>query len=308
MSSDNGAVPAFQQGFGIVVFRILSSGSSIFQERRVKSLLIGIVISLAVIYVITVPIRILLYILQLLMSIFSSSLANMLKDTRLSITFFSIFFDAFWYIPLFILFISRALGLFPQLPFDNAIMNKNGSFGSRLLNAETKQTVLTSLMHLTKRIAQLLAVSAVIFVLRLIPGVRIIVSIAILGYQLYKRIFKVNYHINNIALTLIILAVTVLFSGSIAKALLYFSELYLTSQALSREFLTPYFCKVSYEMEKRDKRNYQWLLFGYGSAVTLCFAIPLGGLIFYPIFQQAAADVLIVMLNQKKLSFANEMY
>ena len=85
--------------------------------------------------------------------------------------------------------------------------------------------------------------------------------------------------------------------------ILYFCELYLTSQALSREFLTPYFCKVDYKMEKEDKSNYQWLLFGFGAAMTVCFGIPIFGLILYPVFQRAAADVLIVMLNAKKLSF-----
>ena len=94
-----------------------------------------------------------------------------------------------------------------------------------------------------------------------------------------------------------------LFSGGMAKVILYFCNFYLTSQALSREFLDPYFAKVTYKMEKEDKGNNQSLLFGFGAAMTLCFGIPIFGLLLYPIFQKAAANVLIAMLNGKKLSF-----
>ena len=85
------------------------------------------------------------------------------------------------------------------------------------------------------------------------------------------------------------------------------TELYLTSQGLSREFLSPYFLRVTYKMEKEDKKNYQWLLFGSGTAMIVGFSIPLGGLILYPVFQRCAADILIVMLNEKKLSFETQM-
>lgn len=108
------------------------------------------------------------------------------------------------------------------------------------------------------------------------------------------------------ALTVIGVAVTMLFSHWLSTTVLYLCELYLTSQALSREFLTPYFCKVTRKMEKEDKSNYQWLLFGFGSAMTVGFAVPLVGLIAYPVFQRAAADVLVVMLDQKRLSFDRE--
>lgn len=108
------------------------------------------------------------------------------------------------------------------------------------------------------------------------------------------------------AFTVIAVAVTMLFSGWITQKVLYFSELYLTSQALSREFLTPYFSKVTRKMEKEDQRNHQWLLFGFGCAITMAFAIPMVGLVVYPIFQRAAADVLVVMLKQKRLSFEKQ--
>ena len=108
------------------------------------------------------------------------------------------------------------------------------------------------------------------------------------------------------ALTVIAVAVTMLFSNVVTQRALHLSELYLTSQALSREFLSPYFSKVTRKMEKEDLRNHQWLLFGFGSAVTVAFAIPMVGLVVYPVFQRAAADVLVVMLKERKLSFEKE--
>ena len=91
-----------------------------------------------------------------------------------------------------------------------------------------------------------------------------------------------------------------------AKIVVYATELYLTSQGLSREFLSPYFLRVTYKMEKEDKKNYQGLLFGFGTAMIAGFSVPLVGLILYPVFQRCAADM-IVMLNEKKLSFETKM-
>lgn len=125
--------------------------------------------------------------------------------------------------------------------------------------------------------------------------------------NIYRKVTKINYHVNSFTLSLIGIAFIALFNNWIAKMILYGCELYLTSQALSREFLSPYFVKVTYKMEKKDKKTYQYLLFGFGTAITLCFAIPIFGLIMYPVFQIAAADVLIVMYNRKKLTFDVEM-
>ena len=60
-------------------------------------------------------------------------------------------------------------------------------------------------------------------------------------------------------------------------------------------------------MEKKDIALNQWILFGFGSAMTLSFTIPLVGLGCYPIFQRCAADILIAMYNSKKLSFDHEV-
>ena len=125
--------------------------------------------------------------------------------------------------------------------------------------------------------------------------------------MIYRKVFKVNYYVDNMSLTLIGLAITVFFSNWMAKIVVYATELYLTSQGLSREFLSPYFLRVTYKMEKEDKKNYQWLLFGFGTAMIVGFSIPLGGLILYPVFQRCTADISIVMLNEKKLSFETEM-
>eukprot|EP01083_Nonionella_stella_P027145 74694_1 len=297
------AVDDFKQGFTTVLTTVLSNASSVLEQKKIKQLVIGILITVFVVYIITIPIRILLFILQLILSIFSSHLASVLSETRSNITFFALFLDSFWYIPLFMLVISRALGLLDLKPFHKRLMQLNASFALRLEDAEIKQNVWTNLGVLIKRFGELFILSIVVVILRLIPIVRVFVSLFILGYQLYRKIKNVNYHIGNVALTLIGVAVTALFSNTVANALLYCAEFYLASLAISREFLAPYFSKVTYKMEKKDKVNNQWILFGFGTALTVFFGIPVFGLIFYPVFQMCAADILIAMLNSKKLSF-----
>merc|ERR1712228_252357 len=232
-----------------------------------------------------------------------SSIVDALKSIRSSMTFLSVFFDSFWYIPLFILFISRGLGLFSNAPFDDQIIANDALFGAKLLNAEYKQTAFSSFKYLSKRIIQLLAASIFLFLLRLIPGIRYFVSLIIFFYEFYKKMNRVNYYLNNMALTLIGIAICVLFSDWTAKIVIYGCHLYLTSIALSREFMSPYFDKMSYKKEKTEKQKCQWMLFGFGCAVSLCFVIPIFGLLLYPIFQMAAADLLIAMLRQMKTSF-----
>ena len=48
-----------------------------------------------------------------------------------------------------------------------------------------------------------------------------------------------------------------------------------------------------------------WLLLGFGTAISLCFGVPIVGVLFYPAFQQSAADVLIAMLKEEKLSLTD---
>ena len=177
----------FQHGFGIVLFHLISSASVIFEQRRVKSLLIGCLITLIVVYVITLPIRVLLFVVEIALSLLTMSKASsIIRASRLNITFSSVFGDVFWYIPLFILFLSRTLGLFSSAPFDEQLSAKDEAFSARLNEAEHRQSLISNLWTLSAKIAQLLLVSTVLFVLKLIPGLRLFVSLAILGFQLYK--------------------------------------------------------------------------------------------------------------------------
>ena len=178
---------SFKQGFVIVLYHLISSASVIFEQRRVKSLLIGCLITLIVVYIITIPIRVLLLIVEMLLSAMTMTKASdVIRLSRLSITFSSVFGDVFWYIPLFILFISRTFGLFSNAPFDEQQIEQNESLGVRLTNAEYQQTLMSNLKALSSKIGQLLLVSTALFCLRLIPGLRLFVSLAILGFQLYR--------------------------------------------------------------------------------------------------------------------------
>ena len=93
-----------------------------------------------------------------------------------------------------------------------------------------------------------------------------------------------------------------------AKIFLFFGKLYLSSQTIIREFLYVYFVKITPSEEKKDRRENHWLLLGFGMAISLCFGLPIFGVMFYPAFQQSAADILIVMLNEEKLSLVDDFF
>eukprot|EP01083_Nonionella_stella_P234840 826361_1 len=309
MSSVGHFVSQFQIGFGIIIFRIFSSGLTALQHERVRYLFKAILLTFIVLYSITIPTRIALVILQYITWRLSFvKLAAILMQQRLSITFLNVFMDAVWYIPFIVLFLARSLGLFPSTPFDKAIMDKNESFGLQLLDARTKQSAFTGATYLLKRITILLLVSVLTFTSRLVPGIRILLALAIITFvQLRRAMYNIQSRTDGTSITLYALSLSMLVSNTFVQLLLNGAKLYLTSQTLSREFLFPYFCKVTFKMEERDRKEYAPLLFGFGCAMSFFFAIPIFGLILYPVFQMAAVDVLLVMLDQNKLSFTAPM-
>merc|ERR1719464_2003538 len=121
------AIDGFQKGFGIVFYRIISYASTsiaLNKRRFFTLLLLAILVMPITVYIVTIPVRSILYTLQLAMSYLSlMDLALIFERARLSITIWSIFFETFWYLPLFVLFVTRSLRLGTR-PFEEIIMQR----------------------------------------------------------------------------------------------------------------------------------------------------------------------------------------
>ena len=135
------------------------------------------------IYIVTIPVRSMLYTLQMIMSFLSlSELSLICKRARLSITIWSLLLETFWYLPLFILFITRSLRLGTK-PFEEVIVQRDETFARKLFNSADRQTALNPFTNLLAKTFQFAFTTTILMLIRLNPLIRLFIPISILIYQ-----------------------------------------------------------------------------------------------------------------------------
>lgn len=180
------AVDEFQRGFGIVLFRIISFASTsiaLDKRRFFMLLLVAILVMPICIYIVTIPVRSWLYTLEMIMSYLTlNDVSVMLKKARLSITIWSIFFETFWYLPLFVLFITRSLRLGTK-PFEEVIQQRDQTFATKVFKSENKQSAPNPFVNLISKITQYAFTTTILLLVRVNPIIRLFIPISLIIYQ-----------------------------------------------------------------------------------------------------------------------------
>lgn len=306
-----------------------------YTKNHLRNLLLSILVSMIVFWCCLIPIHILFYVFRTIIFLLSylfipNDFNDTLSNVHSQMTFYNLFFDCFWYLPLIVLLFARYFKILfdTNETFYKHLRLKYPSIHETFVQVPVESTQTKLLQYVVislKQICKLIFLSFIIFLLKLgFRKLQQFLSVLVIIYtQYYRKMMKFNNpkllsikygeyyakYVRYFYMFCNVLFCIVMFYNvyNISFFFLRFYEWYIASIQLSYEFLNEYFIRIkSYKYEKYILYKNGWYFCGFGTIILISFYIPFVGLLLYPTFQYASVNLLIAILKQSKIDYQTD--